>query len=114
MVDLLSQLFTSVRLAGTVYFQHDFHAPWGMCMDDTEVAQFHLVVSGKCYLHSDALGKNIWLEPSDKILFLKGTAHELSDAPQSTCATRESILEAYKQGILYFKKAYSRMLNKHV
>ena len=38
---------------GDIYFRKDFASPWGMKMGKSPFAQFHLVVRGHCYLHTD-------------------------------------------------------------
>lgn len=74
--EVLYQTLEALRLRGTVYFQADFRAPWGMAIPASQVAAFHVVVAGRCWLRlADAPSRA--LDPGDLVLLPHGLAHEL-------------------------------------
>ncbi|MBT7595395.1 MAG: AraC family transcriptional regulator, partial [Gemmatimonadetes bacterium] len=42
-LDVLASALEALRLRGTVYFQSDFRAPWGMAVPANNVAAFHVI-----------------------------------------------------------------------
>ncbi len=48
--DVLAETLEALRLRGTAYFKADFRAPWGMAVPAKDVATFHVVVQGQCWL----------------------------------------------------------------
>jgi len=78
-VDLLTDILRMLELRGTVYFQAEFRAPWGMDIAGGEFANFHLVTAGHCWLRvGDELCK---LAPGDVAVLPHGDRHALLDAP---------------------------------
>ncbi len=77
MNDPLSDIFELIKLKGCVYFQRDFHSPWGMKIEGTGFAQFHVITRGTCVVqvkkerHECSVG--------DILLYPKGASHSLSD-----------------------------------
>ena len=108
-MDMLSNILNAVRLESTVYFQHDFSAPWGMEMPSTNFAQFHLIVKGKCYLHIEGQ-KELLLQQGDKLLLLQGQAHQLLDNPKSKSIAGREVLTAYEKGSPLFQGEASTTL----
>lgn len=94
-MDVLSDILNTIRLSGTVYFQSDFAAPWGMAMDESHLAQFHMVVSGECWLQlaDDA----IRLQAGDMVALLDGAAHQLAAEPDNLCESGLAVLDAHRR-----------------
>ncbi len=90
MNDILDQIFKMIRLQSCVYFQRGFHAPWGMEISGTGFAQFHIVTRGTCYVES--AGKTLDLSSGDVLLFPRGAAHTLADAPARTPAPGSDVM----------------------
>ncbi len=97
-MDVLSDILRSFRLNGTVYFHYDFSSPWGMNMDKSNLAQFHIVVRGQCWLKMSGMQKPISLVGGDVVAFPHGDAHWLSDKPDPQGVPGRQVLEAYRNG----------------
>lgn len=74
--DVLSEVLRRTALRGTVYFKADFGSPWAMEIGDKDVAAFHIVVRGRCWVRG---GDDAPLElgPGDIVVFPHGHAHAL-------------------------------------
>lgn len=74
--DVLSDVLRRTALRGTVYFKAEFGSPWAMQIGDKDVAAFHIVVRGRCWVRG---GDEAPLElgPGDIVVFPHGHAHAL-------------------------------------
>ena len=84
MDDPLSDILDLIRLTGCVYFQRDFHAPWGMRIEGTGFAQFHVVTRGTCKV--EVGGQWHACSAGDVLVFPDGDAHTLAD-----CEGRDAV-----------------------
>lgn len=91
-MDVLTDFLQAIELRGAVYFRCAFTAPWGLEMQRKPVAEFHLVVSGSCYLGLAGGGDSVLLHPGDIVLFPHGQEHVLVDVPGSPAAGPEVVL----------------------
>ena len=91
-VDALSDVLSTVRLTGAVYFKFDLSDPWvaeapaarlvaPVVMPEAEhVIEFHVVAKGACW--GGAIGDEPRrLETGDVVVFPQGDPHVLSSAP---------------------------------
>jgi AraC-like DNA-binding protein len=92
-MDVLSDILSSLRLGGGVYFRCEMSAPWGMAMPHTSVAEFHVVVRGNCWLRMPGQRELIALQGGDVVAFPHGGAHGLVDAPEREELPAAEILE---------------------
>ena len=76
MADVLARALEAIRLRGTVYFKADFRAPWDMAIPSKEIAAFHVVAAGACWLRVEGAEPRR-LGTGDIALLPHGTAHEL-------------------------------------
>lgn len=97
-MDVLSDILQMVRLRGTVYFQSDFAGSWGMQMDTSDLAVFHMVVRGNCWLRSANSPTPIPLGGGDLVVFLRGGAHRLADRPGGECVPGRAVIEGIENG----------------
>lgn len=88
--DVLSEILEALRLRGTAYFKAEFRAPWGMAIPAKDVAAFHVVVQGSCWLR--ASGETRPLRRGDVVLFPEGSSHELVHAPEAEASPAEDLL----------------------
>ncbi|HEY3326659.1 MAG TPA: AraC family transcriptional regulator [Novimethylophilus sp.] len=95
-MDALTDILASMRLRGEVYFRCELSAPWGMDIDRTPVAEFHVVARGSCWLKMADMEKSICLEAGDVVVFPHGHAHVLLDAPDSVALPAEAIIGSRK------------------
>lgn len=92
-MDVLSDILKSIRLGGGVYFRCEFSAPWGMEIKPTPVAEFHVIVSGNCWLRMPGRTNPISLQGGDLVAFPHGNAHSLVDTPEGVALPAEQILQ---------------------
>lgn len=92
-MDVLNDILRSVKLGGGVYFRCEFSAPWGMDIQPTAVAEFHIVVRGTCWLRMAGVDAPMPLHGGDLVVFPHGDAHALLDAPDGKARPAQEILE---------------------
>ncbi len=91
-MDVLTDILSTLRLRGTVYFQADFCAPWGMDMKGGAVANFHLIVKGSCWLRGPDQTSVRQLYQGDMVVLTHGDRHALLHAPDADAAPAESVI----------------------
>jgi AraC-like DNA-binding protein len=80
MSDPLSDVLDLIGVQSSVYFQKDFFPPWGMPIQNTGFAQFHIIVRGGAVVnYNKALYQ---LSTGDILLFPKGASHKVCDSPE--------------------------------
>jgi len=93
MFDLLSDVFETIRLKGTLYFRTDCSPPWAITVPAYEqAARFHFVIQGCCHV-SLASGSNVVLEPGDVVLIPRGREHVLADRLGRVPAPLERVIQ---------------------
>ena len=79
-MDILSDVLGLLKLRGTLYFRTEFSPPWGLLVPAFEnVARFHLVHRGRCWLAVTGVDDPILLEQGDLVIVTHGAEHQLSD-----------------------------------
>ena len=119
-MDLIGEIFETLKLQGLLYFRTDFTGPWGVTVPELEAAaRFHFVLSGRCFVRIDE--EVLELKPGELILIPAGKSHTLSDSEKRSCPQLERVLQdaGYKdQGVLrlgqHDDSAATRMLCGHV
>lgn len=91
-MDALTDVLRTLRLRGTVYFQADFCAPWGMNIKGGEVANFHIVSKGQCWLRVHGTGETLSLHEGDLVVFPHGDSHDLLHAEQADAVPAGALL----------------------
>jgi AraC-like DNA-binding protein len=81
MTDVFSEVLQHIRLTSCVYFQRDFYKPWGMRIENTGFAQFHVITRGTCVVRCD--GQSHECSTGDILLFPHGLSHVLADDPKT-------------------------------
>ncbi|HEX3505292.1 MAG TPA: AraC family transcriptional regulator [Xanthobacteraceae bacterium] len=93
MFDLLSDVFETIRLKGTLYFRTDYSPPWAITVPAYEqAARFHFVIQGCCHVSLPS-GSNIVLEPGDVVLIPRGRGHVLADRLGRAPAPLERVIQ---------------------
>jgi len=93
MIDILSDIFETIRLRGTLYFRNDCSPPWAITVPAyAQAARFHLVIQGRCHVRL-ASGRDIDLGLGDLVLIPRGQGHVLSDSAGRTPAPLEQIIQ---------------------
>ncbi|MGE0564038.1 MAG: AraC family transcriptional regulator [Pseudolabrys sp.] len=93
MSDVLSDIFNTIRLRGTLYFRTDYSPPWAIAVPAlTQAARFHLVAQGRCHVRLES-GRAFDLGAGDLILIPRGQAHVLADRADRKPAPLEKVLQ---------------------
>ncbi|MCR9080002.1 MAG: AraC family transcriptional regulator [Hyphomonadaceae bacterium] len=92
-MDLIDDIMRTLDLKGSLYFRTHFTAPWAVTVPDyAQVARFHLVVQGTCYVAVEGQDP-ICLGPGDMALISKGREHVLSAEGATQAAPLETVLD---------------------
>jgi AraC-like DNA-binding protein len=78
--DIVADVVATTRRGTLMYARNRFHAPWGAAFPAQDVASFHVVTAGACWLTVHG-GDAVQLTAGDVVLIPSGAAHELADAP---------------------------------
>jgi len=81
--DVLADILQSVRLHSTLYCRANMGAPWGLGVSRREVASFHIVTGGTCWLKVEGREQPVLLSEGDLAILPHGHAHTLTDQPGS-------------------------------
>jgi hypothetical protein len=92
-MDNLSEILNSVHFSGSLWCCTEARAPWGLSIDAMELAQFHYIHKGSCWLKLADDQKTIALDSGDLIILPHGSAHSLHDDPATKPLNLRSILD---------------------
>lgn len=96
--DILSDIFDTIRLRGTLYFRTDYAAPWAVTVPSYQQAvRFHLMVEGRCHV-ALASGEEADIGAGDLVLITGGREHTLADEAGRTPAPLEDIIKSSGYG----------------
>jgi len=90
-MDVLTDVLRSLHLRGTVYFEADFRAPWGMEMRAGAVSNFHLVQRGHCWLRMPGRAPAM-LGPGDLVVLPHGDTHALAHAADTAAKPAPEVI----------------------
>jgi len=93
-MDVLSDVLSTVRLTGALFFDIDAGEPWvgespgtaelapAIMPDAGHIIAFHVVLRGGCWANVvDAAGPPVWLNAGDVVVFPGGAPNVLSSSP---------------------------------
>ncbi len=89
---VLSDLLKSIRLHSTLYCRANMCAPWGFRISPREVASFHIVTEGKCWLTVEGIDKPVLLTQGDLVILPHGHAHTMTDHPKTAVIRLEDMV----------------------
>ena len=93
MIDVLSDIFDTIRLRATLYFRTDYSPPFAITVPAyRQTARFHLVVQGRCHV-ALASGRTADIGPGDLVLIPRGQEHTLADCVGREPAPLERVIE---------------------
>lgn len=94
-MDVLSDILDTIRFRGSLYFSTEFTRPWGVKVPAyRQVARFHLVARGRCWVSVEGQSDAVPLEAGDLVLIPHGAAHLLRDDPKTACRTVDEVVKA--------------------
>lgn len=90
-MDVLGDIFHTLKLRGALYFRTDFSPPWGVTVPEHDnAARFHLVMQGRCFVQTQ--DSVVTLNAGDLLLVPQGAKHILSHTPNQAAPALEQIL----------------------
>jgi AraC-like DNA-binding protein len=92
--DIVADTLNSIRVRSSVYCLSDLRAPWGFRVEGANVAKFHLVLEGSCWLEQAGLDP-VKLADGDLVILADGDAHVILDEPGSAVETLDSLIAAH-------------------
>jgi AraC-like DNA-binding protein len=90
--DDLSEALSAIRVKSVVFCRSAFTAPWGFHVEDTPIAKFHLLLTGRALLTLDGDGMSHPLAAGDLVVLPHGTGHRLHDRSASCAPELNQIL----------------------
>jgi AraC-like DNA-binding protein len=81
--DVLAGILQSVHLHSTLYCRAQLGAPWGLGVPRRDVAVFHIVTRGSCWLTIDGIAAPMSLTEGDLMILPHGHAHTMTDHPNT-------------------------------
>jgi AraC-like DNA-binding protein len=97
-MDVLSDILRTIHLEGSVYFSTCFCSPWGLAIEQTEKASFHIIERGQCWLQMDSLPEPKPLVGGDILILPHGSKHQISDQPSSKCLNGQAAVQRIISG----------------
>jgi AraC-like DNA-binding protein len=92
--DAITDLLATLRVQSTVYCLSELREPWGFEVDGVNVAKFHLVLAGMCWLHI-AGQEPVPLQAGDLVILPRGERHVMSDQLGSPTAKLDVIVDSH-------------------
>ncbi|HEU5391326.1 MAG TPA: cupin domain-containing protein, partial [Streptosporangiaceae bacterium] len=78
--DIVADVVATTRRGSLMYSRNRFHAPWGAAFPAGNLANFHVITTGACWLTAGGADP-VQLTRGDVVLIPSGAAHELADTP---------------------------------
>jgi AraC-like DNA-binding protein len=82
--DVLTDVLSSLRLRGRLFCRTELTAPWTLTIPPDELAQFHVVEDGRCWIHLDGEERARELAPGDLVVLPHGHGYRLTDSSQGS------------------------------
>ena len=102
--DVLADLLQSIHMRSTLYCRAKMSAPWGFRVSHREVASFHIVTGGACWLSVEGFDRPMQVNEGDLVILPHGHAHTMTDHPTSPVTRLEDLVPKQplgKDGIFY-------------
>jgi len=90
--DILADLLKSIHLHSTLYCRATMGEPWGLGVSRREVASFHIVTGGTCWLTVEGIDQAVLLTQGDLVILPHGHAHTLTDHPNTPVTRLEDLV----------------------
>jgi AraC-like DNA-binding protein len=102
--DVFADLLRSIHLQSALYCRAHLSAPWGLSVPRRQVAVFHIVTAGTCWLTVEGADKPVFLSTGDLLILPHGHAHAVTDQPTTPVTAFEDFVSRYppdKYGRVY-------------
>src|SRR3974390_2344092 len=93
-MDVLSEILRTVAVEGSLYFRTAFSPPWGLLIPSfRNVARFHIVTRGTCWVRVPVCDQPIHMERGDLIVIPHGVEHHLLNDLMTTPLAVDEVVE---------------------
>jgi AraC-like DNA-binding protein len=92
--DTVTELLTALAVRSSVYCMSELRAPWGFQVEGANVAKFHLVLEGACWLQAEG-GDPVHLAAGDLVILARGEGHVMCDEPGSPAPSLEAMIASH-------------------
>ena len=102
--DVFDDILRSIHLQSALYCRAHLSAPWGLAVPHRQVAVFHIVTAGSCWLTVERTDEPVFLTAGDLIILPHGHAHVLTDQPTTPVTEFEDFVSQHppdKYGRVY-------------
>ncbi len=76
--DVLGDVLETLRFRGTIFFNSELAAPWGMSLEPVGIPRFHVALSGSCYVGSNE-NDAVAVQEMGIIMLPTGKSHWIAD-----------------------------------
>jgi len=90
--DPVAETLSAVRVRSSVYCLSELRAPWGFRVEGANIAKFHLVIEGACWLVADGLDP-VRLSEGDLVILAGGHGHVMVDETGSAVLGLDRLIE---------------------
>jgi AraC-like DNA-binding protein len=91
-IDVLTDVFETVRLRSLVYARIELTSPWGARLNPTPGPSFHVVGRGSCWFDVDGVKEPILVSAGDYLLLARGQGHVARDQRSTPALPLQQIL----------------------
>jgi AraC-like DNA-binding protein len=102
--DVFADVLRSIHLQSALYCRAHLSAPWGLAIPQRQVAVFHIVTAGACWLTVEGTDEPVFLATGDLIILPHGHAHVVTDQPTTPVTEFEDFVSRHppdKYGRVY-------------
>jgi AraC-like DNA-binding protein len=93
--DVLADVLQSIHLQSALYCRAYLNAPWGLGVPRREVAVFHIVTAGTCWLRVEGTNEPVCLTTGDLVILPHGHAHVVTDRPTTPVTEFEDFVSRH-------------------
>lgn len=98
-MDVLTDVLQTVRVSSLCYGRVELGAPWGVAVERSEAASFHVVLRGNCWLEVEGRSELTALTSGDLFALPHGHAHVLRDSPDTAARPLSELIGACSQSV---------------
>ncbi len=92
--DLLTEVFSTLRLKGEIYFRAELAGPFALEVPrDGQLIRFHLVCNGSCWVKTEQMSQPVFLTAGSLAVIPHGSSQVLSSEPGRQPVALQSVLE---------------------
>jgi AraC family transcriptional regulator, alkane utilization regulator len=92
--DLVGGLMRDLRVQSTILCRSELSAPWGFAVRPRDLAAFHVVLRGECFLEIEGVDGGVRLEAGDLVILPYGQGHVVRDDEASAVTALDDLLSA--------------------